>query len=247
MKVLVPIKRVIDSYVKPHVKADHSGVETQNVKMSANPFDEIALEEAVRLKETGKVKEVIAVSIGVVQCQEVLRTALAMGADRAILFQTDEEVQPLAVAKLLKSLVEKENPDVVLMGKQATDDDSNQTGQMLAALLDWPQGTFASKVTIVGDKVEVEREIDGGHQTISLSLPCIITTDLRLNVPRIPKLPDIMKSKQKKLDIITLVEIDAPRLTTLKVEPPAPRKEGITVENIDQLIEKLRNEARVIQ
>ncbi len=246
MKILVPIKRVIDAYTKPRVKSDFSGVETQNVKMSPNPFDEIALEEAIRLKQAGKAKEIVVVSIGVAQCQEVLRTALAMGADRAILAQTNEEVQPLAVAKYLKSLVEQEKPDLVIMGKQAIDDDSNQTGQMLAALLNWPQGTFASKVTVIDNKIEVEREIDGGHQTISFELPGVITTDLRLNVPRFAKLPDIMKAKQKQLDIIPFTP-EPSRLQILKVEPPPARKPGKKISNVDELINVLRNVEKVIQ
>lgn len=250
MKILVPVKRVIDSYIKPRVKSDGSGVETQNVKMSANPFDEIALEEAVRLKEANVASEIIVVSIGAAQCQETLRTALALGADRAILVETNEDLQPLAVAKTLKVLIEKEQPNLVILGKQAIDDDSNQTGQMLAALLNWPQATFASKITIHNNQATVEREIDGGHQTVALELPGIITTDLRLNIPRFAKLPDIMKAKQKKLDIIKpeILGVDlSPRLTILKVEPPAPRKSGVTVANVDELINKLRNVAKVIK
>ncbi len=245
MKVLVPIKRVIDAYTKPRVKTDGSGVETQHVKMASNPFDEIALEEAIRLKQAGKVTEIIVVSIGTNQCQDVLRSALAMGADRAILAETQAEVQPLAVAKYLKSLVDEERPDMVIMGKQAIDDDANQTGQMLAALLDWPQATFASKVTVNANSVEVEREIDGGHQTVRLDLPCLITTDLRLNTPRFAKLPDIMKAKQKRLDIIPFTP-DPPRLLTLKVEPPPPRKPGKKVTSVDELLNALRHVEKVI-
>ncbi len=249
MKIMVAIKRVVDASIKPRVKSDFSGVETQHLKMSANPFDEIALEEAIRLKEALVATEIIAVSIGVSRCQEVLRTALALGADRAILLETEQEIQPLAAAKLLKAVAEKEAPEIILLGKQAIDDDSNQTGQMLAALLNWPQATFASKVKVIEKKVEVEREIDGGHQTVCVDLPCVITTDLRLNVPRIAKLPDIMKAKLKKMDIIPAETfgIDlSPHLITLKIEPPPQRKSGVKVENVDQLIDKLRNEAKVI-
>ena len=249
MKILVPVKRVIDYNVKVRVKADQSGVETANVKMSMNPFDEIAIEEAVKLKESGVVTEIIAVSIGVTQCQETLRTALAMGADRAILIETAAEIQPLAVAKLLKSIVDKEAPQLVILGKQAIDDDSNQTGQMLAALLDWPQATFASKVTIANGEAEVMREIDGGMETVAIKLPAIITTDLRLNTPRYATLPNIMKAKKKQMDIITpeALGVDvAPRLKTLKVVEPAKRKSGVMVADIAALIDKLRNEAKVI-
>jgi electron transfer flavoprotein beta subunit len=246
MKVLVPIKRVIDAYTKPRVKADCSGIETQNMKMAANPFDEIAVEEAIRLKEAGKVKEIIVVSLGPSPCQEVLRAALAMGADRAILAETNAELQPLAVAKYLKTLAELEKPDIIIMGKQAIDDDANQTGQMLAALLNWPQATFASKVSIHDHKIEVEREIDGGYQTVNLNTPCLITTDLRLNTPRFAKLPDIMKAKQKPLNIVPFTP-EAPRLTTLKVEPPPARKTGKKITSVDELIEALRNQEKVIE
>ncbi len=249
MKILVPVKRVIDYNVKVRVKADQSGVETANVKMSMNPFDEIAIEEAVKLKEAGVATEIIAVSIGVTQCQETLRTALAMGADRAILIETAAEIQPLAVAKLLKSIVDKEAPQIVILGKQAIDDDSNQTGQMLAALLNWPQATFASKVTIANGEAEVMREIDGGMETVALKLPAIITTDLRLNTPRYATLPNIMKAKKKQMDIITpeALGVDVtPRLKTLKVVEPAKRKSGVMVADIAALIDKLKNEAKVI-
>ena len=249
MKILVPVKRVIDYNVKVRVKADQSGVETANVKMSMNPFDEIAIEEAVKLKEAGVATEIIAVSIGVTQCQETLRTALAMGADRAILIETAAEIQPLAVAKLLKSIVDKEAPQLVILGKQAIDDDSNQTGQMLAALLDWPQATFASKVAIANGEAEVMREIDGGMETVAIKLPAIITTDLRLNTPRYATLPNIMKAKKKQMDIITpeALGVDVtPRLKTLKVVEPAKRKSGVMVADIAALIDKLKNEAKVI-
>lgn len=249
MKILVPVKRVIDYNVKVRVKADQSGVETANVKMSMNPFDEIAIEEAVKLKEAGVATEIIAVSIGVTQCQETLRTALAMGADRAILIETAAEIQPLAVAKLLKSIVDKEAPQIVILGKQAIDDDSNQTGQMLAALLNWPQATFASKVTIANGEAEVMREIDGGMETVAIKLPAIITTDLRLNTPRYATLPNIMKAKKKQMDIITpeALGVDVtPRLKTLKVVEPAKRKSGVMVADIAALIDKLKNEAKVI-
>jgi len=249
MKIVVPVKRVIDYNVKVRVKADQSGVETANVKMSMNPFDEIAIEEAVKLKEAGVATEIIAVSIGVTQCQETLRTALAMGADRAILIETAAEIQPLAVAKLLKSIVDKEAPQLVILGKQAIDDDSNQTGQMLAALLDWPQATFASKVAIANGEAEVMREIDGGMETVAIKLPAIITTDLRLNTPRYATLPNIMKAKKKQMDIITpeALGVDVtPRLKTLKVVEPAKRKSGVMVADIAALIDKLKNEAKVI-
>ena len=248
MKVLVTVKRVVDYNVKIRVKADKTGVELANVKMSMNPFDEIAVEEAVRLKEAGKVTEIVAVSIGPTAAQETLRTALAMGADRGILVQTDAEVQPLAVAKLLKALVEKESPNLVILGKQAIDDDSNQTGQMLAALLGWPQGTFASKVEL-SDKLVVTREVDGGLETIGLTLPVIVTTDLRLNEPRYASLPNIMKAKKKPIDILApdALGVDiTPRLVTLKVEEPAKRQGGTKVADVATLIEKLRNEAKVI-
>ena len=249
MKIVVPVKRVIDYNVKVRVKADQSGVETANVKMSMNPFDEIAIEEAVKLKEAGVATEIIAVSIGVTQCQETLRTALAMGADRAILIETAAEIQPLAVAKLLKSIVDKEAPQLVILGKQAIDDDSNQTGQMLAALLNWPQATFASKVAIANGEAEVMREIDGGMETVAIKLPAIITTDLRLNTPRYATLPNIMKAKKKQMDIITpeALGVDVtPRLKTLKVVEPAKRKSGVMVADIAALIDKLKNEAKVI-
>ena len=249
MKVLVPVKRVVDYNVKVRVKADGSGVETANVKFSMNPFDEIAVEEAVRLKEGGKATEVVVVSIGPAAAQETLRTALAMGADRAILVQTDAEVQPLAVAKVLKALVEKEQPQIVLLGKQAIDGDCNQTGQMLAALLGWPQGTFASKV-VAGDGVlTVTREIDGGLETVKLALPAVVTADLRLNEPRYASLPNIMKAKKKPLDTITPDRLGAdvaPRLKTLTVAEPAKRKAGIKVADVAALVDKLKTDARVI-
>jgi electron transfer flavoprotein beta subunit len=249
MKILVAVKRVIDYNVKIRVKSDNTGVETSNVKMSMNPFDEIAVEEAVRLKEAGAATEVIAVSMGVAQCQETIRTALAMGADRGILVQADEALQPLAVAKLLKALVEKEQPDLVILGKQAIDDDSNQTGQMLAALLGWPQGTFASKLTLTDGKAEVTREIDGGLETLSLKTPAVITTDLRLNTPRYASLPNIMKAKKKPIETIQAGDLGvdvAPRLKTLKVSEPPKRAAGIKVESVAELVDKLRNEAKVI-
>ncbi|EKE78295.1 MULTISPECIES: electron transfer flavoprotein subunit beta/FixA family protein [Oceanibaculum] len=249
MKVLVAVKRVVDYNVKVRVKADGSGVETANVKMSMNPFDEIAVEEAVRLKEAGKAEEIVAVSLGVQQAQETIRTALAMGADRGIHVQTDDELQPLAVAKMLKAVVEKEQPQLVILGKQAIDDDCNQTGQMLAALLGWPQGTFASKVAPEGDKVQVTREIDGGLETVSLKLPAIVTTDLRLNEPRYASLPNIMKAKKKPIDQMTPADLGvdtAPRLTTLKVSEPPKRSAGVKVGSVAELVDKLRNEAKVI-
>jgi electron transfer flavoprotein beta subunit len=249
MKILVPVKRVVDYNVKVRVKADGSGVDIANVKMSMNPFDEIAVEEAVRLKEKGAVTEVVAVSCGVAQCQETLRTALAIGADRAIHVETDAELQPLAVAKLLAALVAKEQPGLVILGKQAIDDDANQTGQMLAALTDLPQATFASKVELAGDKAEVTREIDGGLETLSVSLPAIVTTDLRLNEPRYVTLPNIMKAKKKLLDKVSPADLGvdvAPRLKTLKVAEPAGRKAGIKVADVAALVDKLKNEAKVI-
>jgi electron transfer flavoprotein beta subunit len=249
MKVLVPVKRVVDYNVKVRVKSDGSGVDIANVKMSMNPFDEIAVEEAVRLKEKGVVTEVIAVSCGVTQCQETLRTAMAIGADRSILVQTDAELQPLAVAKLLRAVVEKEQPRLAILGKQAIDDDSNQTGQMLAALLDWPQATFASKVDIQGDGVTVKREIDGGLETIELRLPAVVTTDLRLNEPRYATLPNIMKAKKKPLEVLTPAALGvdvAPRLKTLKVTEPPKRKGGGRVADVKELVSKLRNEAKVL-
>ncbi|MBP7627908.1 MAG: electron transfer flavoprotein subunit beta/FixA family protein [Zoogloea sp.] len=249
MKILVPVKRVVDYNVKIRVKADQSGVELANVKMAMNPFDEIAVEEAVRLKEAGKATEIVAVSAGVAQCQETLRTAMAIGADRGILVESDVDLQPLAVAKLLKALVDKEQPQLVILGKQAIDDDSNQTGQMLAALLGWPQATFASKVEVGGDGVQVTREIDGGLETLALPLPAVITTDLRLNEPRYATLPNIMKAKKKPLETVKPAELGvdvAPRLTTLKVVEPAARSAGIRVADVAQLIDKLKNEAKVL-
>lgn len=249
MKVLVAVKRVVDFNVKIRVNADGTGVETANVKMAINPFDEIAVEEAVRLKEAGKATEVIVVSAGPQIAQETLRAALALGADRAILIQTDEELQPLAIAKLLKATVEREAPQLVILGKQAIDDDSNQTGQMLAALLHWPQATFASQVTLQASTAEVTREIDGGLETLRVNLPAVITTDLRLNQPRYASLPNIMKSKQKPLVTLTPTELNVdvtPRLKTLKVEAPAARAGGIKVADVAELIDKLHNEAKVI-
>ncbi|MFK4873298.1 electron transfer flavoprotein subunit beta/FixA family protein [Novosphingobium sp. ZW T3_23] len=243
MKILVPVKRVIDYNVKPRVKADGTGVDLANVKMSMNPFDEIAVEEAIRIKEAGKAEEIIAVSVGPAKAQDTLRTALAMGADRAILIETDAEVEPLAVAKILKAIVAEENPGLVILGKQAIDDDSNQTGQMLAALLGRPQGTFASKVEIDGDHVAVTREVDGGLETVKLSLPAIVTTDLRLNEPRYASLPNIMKAKKKPLDVKTAADygVDiAPRLKTLKVSEPPVRSAGVKVADVDALVTKLK-------
>lgn len=249
MKLLVAVKRVIDYNVKVRVKADETGVETANVKMSMNPFDEIAIEEAVRLLEAGTATEVIAVSMGVQQCQETIRTALAMGADRGIHVKTDEELQPLAVAKLLAKIVEKESPDVVILGKQAIDDDSNQTGQMLAGLLGWSQGTFASKIELADGKANVTREVDGGLETLAITVPAIITTDLRLNEPRYASLPNIMKAKKKAIDEMSPEDLGvdvAPRLTTLKVTEPAKREGGVKVESVAELVDKLKNEAGVI-
>ena len=249
MKVIVPVKRVVDYNVKVRVKSDQSGVDIANVKMSMNPFDEIAVEEAVRLKEKGVVTEVIAVSCGVAQCQETLRTAMAIGADRGILVETAEELQPLAVAKLLKALVDKEQPGLIILGKQAIDDDANQTGQMLAALADLPQATFASKVEVAGESVNVTREVDGGLETLSLSLPAVITTDLRLNEPRYVTLPNIMKAKKKQLDTFKPEELGvdvAPRIKTLKVSEPPKRGAGVKVPDAATLIDKLKNEAKVI-
>ena len=249
MKLLVAVKRVIDYNVKARVKADQTGVETANVKMSMNPFDEIAVEEAVRLLEAGTATEVIAVSMGVQQCQETIRTALAMGADRGIHVKTDEELQPLAVAKLLAKIVEKESPDVVILGKQAIDDDSNQTGQMLAGLLGWSQGTFASKIELADGKANVTREVDGGLETLAIGLPAIITTDLRLNEPRYASLPNIMKAKKKPIDEMSPEDLGvdvAPRLKTLKVTEPAKREGGVKVESVAELVDKLKNEAGVI-
>ncbi|MDO9420486.1 MAG: electron transfer flavoprotein subunit beta/FixA family protein [Herminiimonas sp.] len=249
MKVLVPVKRVVDYNVKVRVKSDQTGVDIANVKMSMNPFDEIAVEEATRLKEAGKVTEIIAVSCGVLQSQETLRTAMAIGADRAILVETDVELQPLAVAKLLKAIADKEQPQLIILGKQAIDDDANQTGQMLAALLDWPQATYASKVEIDGDKVKVTREVDGGLEIISLTLPAIVTTDLRLNEPRYVTLPNIMKAKKKTLDNVKPADLGVdvtPRLKTLKVTEPAKRSAGIIVPDVATLVAKLKTEAKVI-
>jgi electron transfer flavoprotein beta subunit len=249
MKILVPVKRVVDFNVKVRVKSDGSGVDIANVKMSMNPFDEIAVEEAIRLKESGKVTEVIAVSCGVTQCQETLRTAMAIGADRAILVETDTELQPLAVAKLIKALADKEQPQLIILGKQAIDDDSNQTGQMVAALLGWPQATFASKVTIEDGKAMVTREVDGGLETIALTLPAVVTTDLRLNEPRYVTLPNIMKAKKKTLEVVKPADIGVdvtPRLKTLKVVEPPKRTAGVMVADAATLVSKLRNEAKVI-
>jgi electron transfer flavoprotein beta subunit len=249
MKVLVAVKRVVDYNVKVRVKPDGSGVETANVKMSMNPFDEIAVEEAVRLKDKGAVTEVVVVSCGVTQCQETLRTAMAMGADRAVLVETDAELQPLAVAKLLKAVVDKEQPQLVILGKQAIDDDSNQTGQMLAALCNMPQATFASKVTIEGDKAVVVREVDGGLETVSAKLPAVVTSDLRLNEPRYVTLPNIMKAKKKPIDTFKPEDLGvdvSPRLQTLKVSEPAARGAGIKVPDVATLVDKLKNEAKVI-
>ena len=249
MKVLVPVKRVVDYNVKVKAKSDETGVDLANAKMSLNPFCEIAIEEAVRLKEAGKAEEVIAVSVGTSASQEQLRTSLALGADRAILVETAIEVEPLGVAKILKEVVNKENPDLIILGKQAIDDDSNQTGQMLASLLGIAQGTFASEVNISEGSVEVTREIDGGLQTVNLNLPAIVTTDLRLNEPRYASLPNIMKAKKKPLETITTDDlgVDAsPRLTTLRVANPPEREAGVKVESVDELVDKLKNEAKVI-
>ena len=249
MKILVAVKRVVDYNVKVRAKADGSGVETANVKMAMNPFDEIAVEEAVRLQEAGKAQEIVAVSLGVAACQDTLRTALAMGADRGILVETDAELQPLAVAKLLKAVVDKEKPELVILGKQAIDDDANQTGQMLAALLGWAQGTFASKVEIDAGTIKVTREVDGGLETVALKTPAVVTTDLRLNEPRFVKLPNIMKAKKKPLDTLKPADLGvdvAPRLTTLKVQEPPKRQAGIKVDTVAALIDKLHKEAHVI-
>ncbi len=249
MKILVPVKRVVDYNVKVRVKSDQSGVDIANVKMSMNPFDEIAVEEAVRLKEKGVATEIIAVSCGPQQCQETLRTAMAIGADRAILVQTDVELQPLAVAKILKALVDREQPQIVILGKQAIDDDANQTGQMLAALADLPQATFASKLEVADGKATVTREIDGGLETISLSLPAVVTTDLRLNEPRYVTLPNIMKAKKKTLDVVKPEDLGVdptPRLKTLKVSEPPARSAGVKVPDVATLVAKLKNEAKVI-
>jgi electron transfer flavoprotein beta subunit len=249
MKVLVPVKRVVDYNVKVRVKSDGSGVDIANVKMSMNPFDEIAVEEAVRLKEKGVATEVVAVSCGVTQCQETLRTAMAIGADRAILVECADELQPLAVAKILKALVDKEQPGLVILGKQAIDDDCNQTGQMLAALAGLPQATFASKVEAEGGKVKVTREVDGGLETLELTLPAIVTTDLRLNEPRYVTLPNIMKAKKKTLDVVNPADLGVdvtPRIRTLKVSEPPKRGAGVKVADVATLVEKLKNEAKVI-
>lgn len=249
MKVLVPVKRVVDYNVKVRVKSDGSGVDIANVKMSMNPFDEIAVEEAVRLKEKGAVTEVIAVSCGVAQCQETLRTAMAIGADRAILVETADELQPLAVAKILKALVDKEQPGLVILGKQAIDDDCNQTGQMLAALAGLPQATFASKVEVSGDSANVTREVDGGLETLNVKLPAVVTTDLRLNEPRYVTLPNIMKAKKKPLETLKPADLGvdvAPRIKTLKVTEPPKRSAGIKVPDVATLVSKLKNDAKVI-
>jgi len=249
VKILVPVKRVVDYNVKVRVKADGTGVELANVKMSMNPFDEIAVEEAVRLKEAGIATEVIAVSCGVTACQETLRTALALGADRAVLVETDVELQPLAVAKLLEALAAKEQPKMVILGKQAIDDDANQTGQMLAARLGWPQATFASKLAIAGDQATVTREVDGGLETVEVALPAVVTTDLRLNEPRYATLPNIMKAKKKPLEIVRPADLGvdvSPRLTTLRVVEPSKRVAGIRVADVTELLAKLKNEAKVI-
>ncbi len=249
MKILVPVKRVVDYNVKVRVKSDNTGVETAGVKMSMNPFDEIAIEEAVRLKEKGVATEIIAVSMGVAACQETIRTALAMGADRGILVESDVDLQPLAVAKMLRAIVEKEGPKLVILGKQAIDDDMSATGQMLAALLGWPQGTFASKVTVEGDSMTVIREVDGGLETVVLNLPAIITTDLRLNEPRYASLPNIMKARKKTIDIVKPGDLGVdptPRLVVIKVEEPPKRQAGRKVASVAELVDKLRNEAKVI-
>ena len=243
MKILVPVKRVIDYNVKPRVKADGSGVDLANVKMSMNPFDEIAVEEAIRIKEAGNAEEIVAVSVGPAKAQETLRTALAMGADRAILVESDEDLEPLAVAKILKAIVEEEQPGLVLLGKQSISDDSNQTGQMLAALLDRPQGTFANTITLEGDSITVKREIDGGLETVKLTMPAIVTTDLRLNEPRYASLPNIMKAKKKPLDTKSPADFGvdtAPRLKTLKVSEPPVRQAGEKVEDVDALVAKVK-------
>lgn len=249
MKVLVAVKRVVDYNVKIRVNSDQTAVETANVKMSMNPFDEIAVEEGIRLKEAGTASELIAFSIGPKQSQETIRTALAMGADRGILVETDTMVEPLAVAKCLRAVVEKENPDLVIVGKQAIDDDSNQTGQMLAALLGWSQGTFASNLDLSDGSIKVTREVDGGLETVDLKMPAVVTTDLRLNEPRYASLPNIMKAKKKTIDLTNPEELGidiSPRLTVLKVEEPAKRIAGVMVEDVAQLVDKLRNEAKVI-
>ena len=249
MKILVPIKRVVDYNVKVRPKADESGVDLNNVKMAINPFCEIAVEEAVRLKEAGSATEIIAVTVGAENAQEQLRTALALGADRAILVETDLEVEPLGISKVLKAIVEKESPNLIIMGKQAIDGDNNQTGQMLAALMNYPQATFASELKIEEEKAVVTREVDGGLQTIAINLPAVVTSDLRLNEPRYASLPNIMKAKQKPLEVIKSDDLGVdlnPRISTLKVSPPPEREAGIIVESVDQLVEKLKNEAKVI-
>jgi electron transfer flavoprotein beta subunit len=249
MKVLVPVKRVVDANVKVRVKPDHTGIDLANVKMAVNPFCEIAIEEAVRLKEAGVATEIVAVSVGAANCQEQLRTCLALGADRAILVQTDVDVQPLGVAKIIKALYDKERPQIVLFGKQTIDGDNSQTGQMFAALAGLAQGTFASKVTVVDGKMTVTREIDGGLQTVSMNLPAVVTTDLRLNEPRYASLPNIMKAKKKPMEIVSPADIGVdvtPSFSVLSVEPPPPRKAGIKVKTVEELVDKLRNEAKVI-
>ena len=249
MKILVPIKRVVDYNVKVRPKADESGVDLNNVKMAINPFCEIAVEEAVRLKEAGAATEIIAVTVGAENAQEQLRTALALGADKAILVETELEVEPLGISKVLKAVVEKESPNLIIMGKQAIDGDNNQTGQMLAALMNYPQATFASELKIEGEKAVVTREVDGGLQTIAINLPAVVTSDLRLNEPRYASLPNIMKAKQKPLEVIKSDDLGVdlnPRISTLKVSPPPEREAGIIVESVDQLVEKLKNEAKVI-
>jgi electron transfer flavoprotein beta subunit len=249
MKVLVPVKRVIDYNVKVRVKSDGTGVETANVKMSMNPFDEIGIEAALRLKEAGSAEEVIAVSIGVAQCQETIRTALAMGADRGVLVETEEGAEPLAVAKILKAIIEKEGPEIVILGKQAIDDDSNQTGQMLSALLGWSQATFASNIELGDGTADITREVDGGLETIKVKLPVVVTTDLRLNEPRYASLPNIMKAKKKPIDMMSPADLGVdmtPRLKTLSVVEPSKREGGVKVESVEELVEKLRNEVKVI-
>jgi electron transfer flavoprotein beta subunit len=249
MKILVPVKRVVDYNVKVRVKADGTGVETSGVKMSMNPFDEIAVEEAVRLKEKGVATEIVAVSMGIAACAETIRTALAMGADRGILVETDADLQPLAVAKLLRAIVAKESPQLLVMGKQAIDDDMNATGQMTAALLGWPQGTFASKVAIEGDRAVITREVDGGLETVSLSLPAVVTTDLRLNEPRYASLPNIMKARKKPIETIKPADLGVdptPRLTVVKVAEPPKRQAGVKVGSVAELVQKLKTEAKVI-
>ncbi|CAM5186204.1 Electron transfer flavoprotein subunit beta OS=Castellaniella defragrans OX=75697 GN=HNR28_000862 PE=3 SV=1 [Castellaniella defragrans] len=249
MKVLVPVKRVVDFNVKVRVKSDHTGVDIANVKMSMNPFDEIAVEESIRLKEKGVASEVVAVSCGIAQCQETLRTALAIGADRGVLVQTDVELQPLAVAKLLAAVAQKESPALIVLGKQAIDDDANQTGQMLAALLDWPQATNASKLEAQGDHVQVTREVDGGLETVRLTLPAVVTTDLRLNEPRYVTLPNIMKAKKKPLETLSPTDLAVdvtPRLKTLSVTEPPARSAGVIVPDVATLVSKLKNEAKVV-